>query len=254
MDVVPGERVVVASGRVATGVSDVPAEMTVRLAAVSSPGLADVRLLDARELALVARLHRRKDRERAVARHVLLRRLVAEVSGVDPGEVRLTARCPACGGPHGRPVVTGPVPDAGTGAAAGAGAGAGVGAGAGLVPVTVSMSSSGSWVAAAVRVGDRDVGIDVQSVDEVAAGPVADLLGRREVAFGAIELSRIWARKEAVLKATGDGLRVSPSDLVVSAPDAPPRLLSWRGRELPPVSLHDLDAPTGYVAALAVLG
>ncbi len=67
-----------------------------------------------------------------------------------------------------------------------------------------------------------------------------------------------WARKEAVTKATGDGLRVPFSQVVVAAvPDSagPPRVTSWPYPQAPEsVSVLDLDAGPGYVAALAVLG
>ena len=64
-----------------------------------------------------------------------------------------------------------------------------------------------------------------------------------------------WTRKEAVTKATGDGLRAAFSDVVVAADAGPPRLVSWPyPRSVHSVSLLDLDADAGYVAALAVIG
>src|SRR6202022_3674261 len=64
-----------------------------------------------------------------------------------------------------------------------------------------------------------------------------------------------WTRKEAVTKATGDGLRASFSDVVVAADAGPPRLVSWPYPPSPhSVSLLDRDADPGYVAALAVIG
>ena len=64
-----------------------------------------------------------------------------------------------------------------------------------------------------------------------------------------------WTRKEAVTKATGDGLRAAFSDVVVAADAGPPRLVSWPYPRPPQsVSLLDLDVDTGYVAALAVIG
>ena len=52
-----------------------------------------------------------------------------------------------------------------------------------------------------------------------------------------------WTRKEAVTKATGDGLRAAFSDVVVAADAGPPRLVSWPYPRSPhSVSLLDLDA------------
>lgn len=56
-------------------------------------------------------------------------------------------------------------------------------------------------------------------------------------------------------KATGDGMRVSFSDVVVGINAAAPRVVAWPYPQDPRgVSLLDLDAEPGYVAALAVLG
>jgi 4'-phosphopantetheinyl transferase len=64
-----------------------------------------------------------------------------------------------------------------------------------------------------------------------------------------------WTRKEAVTKATGDGLRAAFSDVVVAADAGPPRLVSWPyERSVQSVSVLDLDVDPGYVAALAVIG
>jgi 4'-phosphopantetheinyl transferase len=64
-----------------------------------------------------------------------------------------------------------------------------------------------------------------------------------------------WTRKEAVTKATGDGLRAAFSEVVVAADAGSPRLTSWPyPRDPRAVTLLDLDAAAGYVAALAVLG
>jgi 4'-phosphopantetheinyl transferase len=64
-----------------------------------------------------------------------------------------------------------------------------------------------------------------------------------------------WTRKEAVTKATGDGLRAAFSDVVVAADAGPPRVASWPYPRPPgEVSLLDLDTAAGYVAALAVIG
>jgi 4'-phosphopantetheinyl transferase len=64
-----------------------------------------------------------------------------------------------------------------------------------------------------------------------------------------------WTRKEAVTKATGDGLAAAFGRLVVAAGGEVPRLTAWPYPQPPErVSLHDLAAEPGYVAALAVIG
>ena len=67
---------------------------------------------------------------------------------------------------------------------------------------------------------------------------------------------RYWVRKEAVLKATGDGLSIPLTQLTVSGPDQPPELCGWIGRPLLPgiVTMYDLDAAPSYAAALALVG
>jgi 4'-phosphopantetheinyl transferase len=77
--------------------------------------------------------------------------------------------------------------------------------------------------------------------------------GRRPRAFLAC-----WTRKEAFVKARGDGLsRALDSFDVTLAPDAPPALLrtAWCGEEPGRWQMEDLsDARCGYVAALALRG
>jgi len=58
-----------------------------------------------------------------------------------------------------------------------------------------------------------------------------------------------------VTKATGDGIRAAFSEVVVAADGGPPRVAAWPYPRSPrDVSLLDLDAAAGYVAALAVIG
>jgi 4'-phosphopantetheinyl transferase len=66
-----------------------------------------------------------------------------------------------------------------------------------------------------------------------------------------------WVAKEAILKATGDGLRLPMAGLELGGDRAPYRLVGWAERPdvVRRVSLHRLDeAPAGHVACLAVLG
>jgi 4'-phosphopantetheinyl transferase len=67
-----------------------------------------------------------------------------------------------------------------------------------------------------------------------------------------------WTRKEAFIKARGDGLNLALDSFDVTlAPDAPPALLrtAWCGEEPGRWQMEDLsDAREGYVAALALRG
>jgi 4'-phosphopantetheinyl transferase len=109
------------------------------------------------------------------------------------------------------------------------------------------------------------VGVDVEAIEpdrdysgvaaHVLAPPEREELlalpgGERAFAF-----VRYWSRKEAVLKATGFGLGVPPSELTVTGPKEPARVLDWVGGPERPasLSLHDLDPGPGYAACVALV-
>ena len=64
---------------------------------------------------------------------------------------------------------------------------------------------------------------------------------------------RSWSRKEALVKATGDGLSVPLNEVVVDDAAAGPRLVAYPGRPRLAARLFDLERRDGYAAALAVL-
>ncbi len=124
-----------------------------------------------------------------------------------------------------------------------------------------------------MAVTGNPVGVDVEQLDgrphplggDGDTGALARLVlsGTEQAALGALPPAArpraflvAWTRKEAVTKATGDGLRAAFSEVVVAAgTGGPPRLVSWPYERSPrEVTLLDLDAAAGYVAALAVLG
>jgi len=178
----------------------------------------------------------------------LLVRVVAEATGVTPAEVEVSRRCARCGGDHGRPVLV----HCGDRGAEGVG---------------LSLSRAGRSVAIAVSFAGP-VGIDIESV--VAASRAA----LDDVAFGPAERERLagadrspalraamWTAKEAVLKATGDGLRVDPRELEVSFAGRMrgalpgPALIGWPGARVPVASfqLCAFDAGPGLVGTIAVI-
>jgi 4'-phosphopantetheinyl transferase len=102
--------------------------------------------------------------------------------------------------------------------------------------VPVSISRSGPHLVTVTGV-DGAIGVDVESVAEVAARWQPELvLAPGEHAADGLAQARAWARKEAVLKAYGVGLDRPMTSLHLDAE-------SWT----------DVDAPDGYVAAVAVL-
>ena len=176
--------------------------------------------LSAGERARASRLHRAVDRHRYVARIVLLRRLLAGY-GLALGGHEFPTR------PAGKPVAP-----------------------AGTELCFSSSHSAGAALMAITR--GIQVGVDLERVT-----PMADLDAFASVAYHPSERAvherlpvadrlghalRVWTAKEAVLKATGDGLRVEPNRFCF-APDGPTwravapsdlsRLLPWRITHLP---------------------
>jgi 4'-phosphopantetheinyl transferase len=194
-------------------------------------------LLAPADLMRRARLRQPADRHRLTAAAAVLRLVVGAHLGVPPARVEIDRTCPGCGRQHGKPRLPG---------------------------LHVSVSHSAGAVAVAVG-PDGPLGIDVEEIgphdpaelerlaDDVLApeerAELARLTGRNR----ARGFTAYWTRKEALVKATGDGLGAPLDSVVVSRPSDPPRLLRWEGRAQG-VSLHALDAPDGVVGTLAVLG
>ncbi|WP_344106121.1 4'-phosphopantetheinyl transferase family protein [Nocardiopsis rhodophaea] len=213
--------------------------------AQAHPGLFD--LLDERERARHARFRLAADRDRFVVAHALARLVCAQRADCAPEQVRFTLHCRNCElrreprtDPHGKPRP----------------AGAALG-------LEISISHSGDRVVLAVTDG-VEVGVDVEAVAEER-----DIDGLASYTLTAEELAlwrglpaarrtpgffRYWARKEALLKATGDGLSGGLGTVGVTGPDAGARVVSWDAPDAPAdVWLTDLDAGADYRAALAAL-
>lgn len=100
--------------------------------------------------------------------------------------------------------------------------------------------------------------VDVEQIAGVAFAPaeLAELLAL-PAALRLPAFFTCWTRKEAYVKARGEGLSLPGDQFQISlAPGAPPKLLrtEWDPQEASDWSLYDLDAGQGYAGALAVEG
>jgi 4'-phosphopantetheinyl transferase len=199
-------------------------------------------LLDAGERARWSRFRRDADRARFLAAHALARRVLAVHAGMPAAELGFATLCRRCGATdHGKPRLV----------AAGG--------------IEFSLSHSGERVVLALARGVV-LGVDVERLkpERDAAALTAAVLSAAEQrvvaalppARRALALLRYWTRKEALLKATGDGLAIEPARLTVTAPDAPPALVAWEAASPPETDAYlvDLSPGPGHVASLAMLG
>lgn len=228
-----------------------PLTVTVWWAHTSAASSRLVRLLDESERTRNERFRLQTDRDRHLLGRAMARLSLAELSGCPPEFIAFDLHCPSCEekeragaardeSPHGKPH---PV-----GAAQG---------------WEFSVSHSGEWVALAVT-GGAPVGVDVERVapardldglagytladDEHRVWSVLDEPERTGAFYG------YWARKEALLKATGLGLSGGLRRVTVSPPDREAEFVSWEGGGAPgPVWLSDLEREADYRSAVAVL-
>lgn len=181
-----------------------------------APHLVD--LLDAEERARLDRFRRAADAARYLSAHALARLALGGRLSVDPAALTFDRTC-RCGQPHGKPRLDGPGPG-------------------------FSMTHAGDLVGVAVHAGP--VGLDVEQVrplsdlDAMAAHACAP----GETVADAGAFFRLWTRKEALLKSTGEGLSTPMSDITLT----PAGAVRWAGRA---VWLHDLSPAPHHPAALA---
>ncbi|MDG4786903.1 4'-phosphopantetheinyl transferase superfamily protein [Micromonospora sp. WMMD1102] len=218
----------------------VPGECQVWRLPIGPMHWAGLDVLDEEERQRHVRFRKVADRDRYQAAHVGVRMLLGHYLGVPGKQLSFSRHCRHCGAGHGKPVVEEPA-----------------------TKLDFSLTHSGEWVAVAVAADP--VGLDVQELtDGTDVGALSSSVlsptelrwwngqpaeSARRAFFG------YWARKEALLKATGHGLAVPMNRITLSPPDEPARLVDWAA-ERPldsPVQLHDLDAGPDYTAAVAVL-
>ncbi|MDY7076351.1 MAG: 4'-phosphopantetheinyl transferase superfamily protein [Chloroflexota bacterium] len=192
---------------------------------------------DERERAERFRFH--KDRVRFIVAHGLLRAILGRYVGVEPSQLRF------CYSSHGKPALAWEFEG-------------GV--------IRFNLSHSHKLALYAVTCG-REVGIDLEYIRADLAGEqiVRQFFSPREVAdlqalpadMQTAAFFNCWTRKEAYIKARGEGLSLPLDQFAVSlAPGEPAVLLSTAGdsSEAARWSLQALYPGTGYVAALAVEG
>lgn len=126
-----------------------------------------------------------------------------------------------------------------------------------------SLSYRGECAAYAVST-DGPVGVDIERLEPDAAselaaqcltGPERAAVDRLAGAERTIRIFQLWTIKEAVLKRAGLGLSVPPAEVGVELQDVerPAIVLSRpHGEELSSVSVRPLDAPDGYLGAVAM--
>lgn len=175
-----------------------------------------------------------RDRERWTAARAGLRRILAAYLGVEPRLLQFEA------GPFGKPHL---VPDCG---------------------LRFNLSHSGNVALVAVARG-RDLGVDVERI-----GPEAELEQIAPMVLSAGELAEwtglpredrvqgffnAWSRKEAFIKAVGEGVSFGLQRFDVTlAPGAPARLLRVEGGSAADWTLHAVEAAPGYAASVCVKG
>jgi 4'-phosphopantetheinyl transferase len=173
---------------------------------------------------------RAADRDRFALGAVILRLVAARHTGLAPEQVEIFRTCERCGENHGPPRIGG-------------------------APVHVSVTHSGRFAGVALtRAGP--VGIDTEEIKPLDdyADLVEAIRAPEEPGTCASVTSfyKMWTRKESVLKAAGVGLRDAMTEVGVTSPDEPPRLLRWRSERCPRAFMCAVSPAGGYVGAVTV--
>ncbi len=183
--------------------------------------------LDPDEVARAGAFRQPADRTRFVVGAALAKHAVAHEIGATAASIRIDRRCQSCGRQHGRPRAVG------------------------VAGVHISVAHSAALVAVALT-RMAPVGIDVEHRSGGRDLPAEEIVSPSEPAT-CVDLLTVWCRKEAVLKATADGLRVPLTDVVLGPHQAGALLVSYAGRALA-ARITDVALGDGYAAAVAVLG
>jgi 4'-phosphopantetheinyl transferase len=197
------------------------------------------RTLSAEELHRAARFHFPRDRRRFIVARGVLRDILSRYLSVPPAELGFRYSA------YGKPALADMTDEEG---------------------LCFNMSHSHEMALFAITRG-REVGVDIEYLrTAVACEEIAEhfFSARERATLRALPETRkhqaffnCWTRKEAYIKAHGEGLSLPLDQFDVSlAPGEPAALLATRGdpREALRWSLQALTPAPGYVAALAVEG
>ncbi|PYG99423.1 4'-phosphopantetheinyl transferase family protein [Arthrobacter stackebrandtii] len=196
----------------------------------------DAAWLSEGERACIAAKRLPADRARSAAARILLKRLLAAEFGIDPGTVQLLA----AGGRGTRPEL------------------AWVRQPGGPPGLSANVSHAGDVVVVAVARGGM-VGVDVEQhcatgfdgFDQVALSvPERDLVAGTLPALQPQLRTDLWVRKEAALKAVGEGLRRDPAELCFAGSVLGSRAVNVHSG----VAVQLLEAAVECSAAVAVVG
>jgi 4'-phosphopantetheinyl transferase len=194
--------------------------------------LSDEGILAPDERARADRFHFERDRSRFIRVRVGLRTLLGGYLGIQPADIAFEY------GIHGKPAL----------------------AGGHQSPLKFNVSHSDGVALMAISHG-VEVGVDVEAIRPMADANqiAARFFSPRETAelqaLPAVSFFTCWTRKEAYLKARGDGLAQQLRAFSVTiSPGATPVIVDDEGGEGVNWSIHDLPPLAGYAAALVTRG
>jgi 4'-phosphopantetheinyl transferase len=207
----------------------------------SAPLVAEERflvLLDEKEQGRYDAYRQEADKRRFLTGRVLAKSLAAERLGRTAAAIQFDSTCEDCGKPHGRPRVPG-------------------------ADLMLSISHSGDLIGVAATDG-TPVGLDVETAKRRADSSLIEYAlspAEQKVLEGLSEDERAtafftyWTRKEAVMKATGKGLKIPLQSITFSPYNEQAVLVVSGDPALDPANtrLTDLKASDGYRAAVAIL-
>ena len=170
---------------------------------------------------------RAQDRAQFTLAAALLRLLASMDSGERPADVMVDRSCLRCVKPHGRPRIPG-------------------------TDLHVSVSHAQGQVSVATT-KVAPIGLDIEEIRVRDVDALARAcLSPDEPVRRPEDFFTYWCRKESAVKATGDGLYAPMTQVVVSAADEPPRLISYLGAQLP-ATMADIALARQYAGAVTVL-